>query len=115
MRPDTSIGVLQKLRVTNSDRMARNKRLFVGHLVAIGWQTTNRRFYQYRQEELAQIEEPTCDRSQALLRPGFYADDLDEAEAFYRDIFSLKVIGREPDHHVFFPVGESVLLVFNPN
>jgi catechol 2,3-dioxygenase-like lactoylglutathione lyase family enzyme len=48
-----------------------------------------------------------------LLEAALYADDLDRAEAFYRDALGLHVIGRERGRHVFFQVGESVLLVFN--
>jgi catechol 2,3-dioxygenase-like lactoylglutathione lyase family enzyme len=50
----------------------------------------------------------------AVVETGIYADDLDRAEEFYRDVLGLAVIGREPGRHVFFRVGAgSVLLVFN--
>src|SRR5437773_528779 len=49
-----------------------------------------------------------------LLEAALYAADLGAAERFYRDVLGLEVIGREPGRHVFFQVGESVLLVFNP-
>jgi catechol 2,3-dioxygenase-like lactoylglutathione lyase family enzyme len=50
-----------------------------------------------------------------LVETGIYADDLDRAERFYRDVLGLELIGREPGRHVFFRVGrEDVLLVFNP-
>jgi catechol 2,3-dioxygenase-like lactoylglutathione lyase family enzyme len=50
-----------------------------------------------------------------VVETGVYADDLDRAEAYYRDVLGLEVIGREKDRHVFFRVGAaSVLLVFNP-
>jgi catechol 2,3-dioxygenase-like lactoylglutathione lyase family enzyme len=51
---------------------------------------------------------------QHLLEAGLYVDDLDPAEAFYRDVLGLEVIGKEPGRHVFFRVGQGVLLVFNP-
>jgi catechol 2,3-dioxygenase-like lactoylglutathione lyase family enzyme len=51
---------------------------------------------------------------EAIIETGIYADDLDRAEAFYRDVLGLTVIGKEPGRHVFFRVGErSVLLAFN--
>jgi catechol 2,3-dioxygenase-like lactoylglutathione lyase family enzyme len=44
-----------------------------------------------------------------------YADDLDQAERFYRDVLGLAVAAREPGRHVFFRVGaSSMLLVFRP-
>jgi catechol 2,3-dioxygenase-like lactoylglutathione lyase family enzyme len=49
----------------------------------------------------------------AVVETGVYADDLDRAEAFYRDVLGLEVMGRERGHHVFFGVGQaSMLLVF---
>jgi catechol 2,3-dioxygenase-like lactoylglutathione lyase family enzyme len=51
---------------------------------------------------------------QHLVEAALYVDDLDRAEAFYRDVLGLEVIGREPGRHVFFRAGEGVLLVFNP-
>jgi catechol 2,3-dioxygenase-like lactoylglutathione lyase family enzyme len=51
---------------------------------------------------------------EAIVETALYADDLDRAEAFYRDALGLEVIGREAGRHVFFRVGGSVLLVFRP-
>jgi catechol 2,3-dioxygenase-like lactoylglutathione lyase family enzyme len=49
-----------------------------------------------------------------LVETSAYVDDLDRAEPFYRDVLGLEVIGREPNRHVFFRVGNAdVLLVFN--
>lgn len=51
---------------------------------------------------------------EAVIETGIYVDDLDQAEAFYRDVLGLSVIGKEPGRHVFFRVGQrSVLLAFN--
>jgi catechol 2,3-dioxygenase-like lactoylglutathione lyase family enzyme len=50
-----------------------------------------------------------------LVEAGIYADDLSQAEAFYRDVLGLDVIMREPGRHVFFRAGQSMLLVFDPN
>lgn len=48
------------------------------------------------------------------LESALYADDLDAAEAFYAGTLGLPVIARQPGRHVFFRVGASVLLVFDP-
>lgn len=47
-----------------------------------------------------------------LVEAGIYADDLEKAEAFYRDVLRLEVLTKEPGRHVFFRVGDSVLLIF---
>jgi len=49
-----------------------------------------------------------------LVEAALYVDDLDRAEAFYRDVLGLELIGKEPGRHVFFRAGDGVLLVFNP-
>lgn len=51
----------------------------------------------------------------AILETALYAADLAAAEAFYAGILGLPVIGRVAGRHVFFRVGEGVLLVFNPD
>ena len=49
----------------------------------------------------------------AVVETAIYVDDLQAAEAFYRTVLGLPVIGKEPGHHVFFQVGDtSVLLAF---
>lgn len=50
---------------------------------------------------------------QHLVEAALYVDDLDRAEAFYRDVLGLTVIGKMAGRHVFFQVGTSVLLLFN--
>jgi catechol 2,3-dioxygenase-like lactoylglutathione lyase family enzyme len=48
-----------------------------------------------------------------IVETAIYVDDLQAAEAFYRAVLGLPVIGKEPGRHVFFQVGEaSVLLAF---
>jgi catechol 2,3-dioxygenase-like lactoylglutathione lyase family enzyme len=48
-----------------------------------------------------------------VVETAIYADDLAAVERFYAGVMGLNVIGKEPDRHVFFRVGEaSVLLVF---
>ena len=50
---------------------------------------------------------------QCLIETAVYADDLEQAERFYRDVLGLAVDAKEPGRHVFFRVGEAdVLLVF---
>ncbi len=49
-----------------------------------------------------------------VVETAIYAEDLDAARAFYRDVLGLDVIGDEPGRHVFFRAGDRVLLVFRP-
>lgn len=48
-----------------------------------------------------------------LVEAALYVDDLDRAEAFYRDVLGLEMIGKMEGRHVFFQVGDGVLLLFN--
>jgi len=49
----------------------------------------------------------------AITETAIYVNDLDATEAFYGTILGLRVMGKEPGHHVFFQVGEaSILLAF---
>ena len=50
---------------------------------------------------------------QEVVETGIYADDLDSALGFYRDVLGLTLIAHDPGRHVFFRVGgRSVLLIF---
>lgn len=51
----------------------------------------------------------------AILEAAIYAEDLDAAEAFYGGLLALPRLMRAGDRHVFFRVGETILLVFNPD
>src|SRR5262245_3876181 len=52
-------------------------------------------------------------RIKAIIETAIYVDDLQATEAFYGTVLGLRVIGKEPDRHVFFQVGEgNVLLAF---
>lgn len=51
---------------------------------------------------------------QHLVEAALYVDDLGRAEAFYRDVLGLELLGKEAGRHVFFRAGQGVLLVFNP-
>jgi catechol 2,3-dioxygenase-like lactoylglutathione lyase family enzyme len=54
------------------------------------------------------------DEIRAVVETAIYADDLDRAEEFYRDVLGLRVVSREAGRDVFFQVGTSnVLLIFN--
>ena len=50
----------------------------------------------------------------AVLEAAIYAEDLDAAEAFYGGTLGLERIVRVHDRHVFYRLGETVLLIFNP-
>ena len=54
-------------------------------------------------------------RIEAIVETAIYVDDLDAAEAFDRGVLGLGVIGREAGRHVFFRVGDGVLLAFDPD
>ncbi len=51
---------------------------------------------------------------EGTLESALYTTDLAAAEAFYHGILGLAVIARVPGRHVFFRVGDSVLLLFDP-
>ncbi|WP_170381062.1 VOC family protein [Ruegeria atlantica] len=48
-----------------------------------------------------------------ILEAALYVDDLDAAEQFYGEILALSKIQRVADRHVFYRIGNSVLLLFN--
>ena len=52
---------------------------------------------------------------EGILEAALYAEDLDAAERFYGSVLGLEKITRVDDRHVFFRVGETVLLIFNPD
>jgi catechol 2,3-dioxygenase-like lactoylglutathione lyase family enzyme len=43
-----------------------------------------------------------------------YVNDLEKIRKFYHEILELPVINYEPGKHIFFRLGSSVLLCFNP-
>ena len=45
------------------------------------------------------------DDIEGIIETGIYVDDLDRAEAFYRDVLGLSVLSRETGRHVFFKAG----------
>ena len=53
---------------------------------------------------------------EALVETAIYADDLDLAAGFYREVLGLDLTAREAGRHVFFRVGDrSMLLIFRQN
>ncbi len=49
-----------------------------------------------------------------ILETIIYAADLDAAEAFYRDVLGLKAVTKAEGRHLFFRLGDQMLLIFNP-
>jgi len=50
-----------------------------------------------------------------VIETGIYAEDLDQAETFYREVLGLVLLFKEAGRHVFFRVGDrNVLLIFKP-
>lgn len=57
--------------------------------------------------------DPQALTPECVVEAALYADDLNQAEAFYTRVLNLPVIARDPDRHVFFRAGSgTVLLVF---
>jgi catechol 2,3-dioxygenase-like lactoylglutathione lyase family enzyme len=50
-----------------------------------------------------------------ILETSLYADDLDLALSFYRDVLGLSLVGRAAGRHVFLRCGRQMLLIFNPD
>jgi catechol 2,3-dioxygenase-like lactoylglutathione lyase family enzyme len=63
----------------------------------------------------ADREDDVTPRIEHVVEVGVYADDLNQAEAFYRDVLGLEVVMSEPGRHVFFQVGQTMLLIFQPD
>jgi catechol 2,3-dioxygenase-like lactoylglutathione lyase family enzyme len=51
----------------------------------------------------------------AVLEAAVYATDLDAAEAFYGGLLGLPRLMRAGERHVFYRVGDTILLIFNPD
>lgn len=64
-------------------------------------------------EERGPTEPPELD---GILETVLYYDENEEPEVerFYRDILGLRPIGRKAGQFLFFRIGHSVLLLFNP-
>jgi catechol 2,3-dioxygenase-like lactoylglutathione lyase family enzyme len=59
-------------------------------------------------------ELPAAPAPDGVLEAAVYVDDLDAAARFYGGILALEEIRRVAGRHVFYRVGASVLLVFDP-
>ena len=53
-------------------------------------------------------------RLERILETSLYADDLDQAEAFYKSVLGLNLFAKEAGRHLFFKLGDQMLLIFNP-
>ncbi len=53
----------------------------------------------------------TIDR---VLETSLYVDDLEAAERFYGGTLGLELVSRQEGRHVFFRIGRSMLLLFEP-
>jgi len=49
-----------------------------------------------------------------ILETSLYTDDLDRAEAFYKSVLGLNVFAKEAGRHLFYKLGDQMLLLFNP-
>lgn len=54
-------------------------------------------------------------RPQAVLETIIYAQDLDAAEAFYREVLGLEPVSKQPGRQVFYRLEKQMLLIFNPD
>jgi catechol 2,3-dioxygenase-like lactoylglutathione lyase family enzyme len=54
-------------------------------------------------------------RPEAVLETILYAQDLDAAEAFYRDVLGLEPVSKQPGRQVFYRLKSQMLLIFNPD
>lgn len=53
--------------------------------------------------------------SHAVLETVLYATDLDAAATFYGDVLGLPLVSAEPGRHLFFRIGQGMLLIFHPD
>ena len=53
-------------------------------------------------------------RVDQILETCLYVDQLDRAEAFYRDVLGLSLVSRQAGRHAFFRCGDRMLLLFDP-
>jgi catechol 2,3-dioxygenase-like lactoylglutathione lyase family enzyme len=53
-------------------------------------------------------------QAREVLETCLYAEDLEAAERFYRDVLGLEFYSRQLGRHVFFRCGRQMVLLFNP-
>lgn len=51
---------------------------------------------------------------QQVLEVCLYVDDIEQAEKFYTALFDWEIYSREGNRHVFFKIGQTMFLLFNP-
>lgn len=51
----------------------------------------------------------------SIIETVIYVDDLKKCEAFYNEVLGLETYAFQEGSHVFFKVGHSMLLFFNPD
>lgn len=51
---------------------------------------------------------------EGILETVVYCPDLEAARVFYEQVIGLQILSMESDRHLFYKVGNSMLLVFNP-
>lgn len=54
-------------------------------------------------------------RPEAILETIIYAQDLDAAETFYREVLGLEPVSKQPGRQVFYRLKSQMLLIFNPD
>jgi len=57
---------------------------------------------------------PAAPALSAVLEAAVYAPDLNAAATFYGDVLGLEPVRRVRDRHIFYRVGPTILLIFNP-
>lgn len=64
---------------------------------------------------LRRSEDASGPKPQGILETVVYCECLSAARDFYEHVVGLAVVSVEPERHVFFRVGQGMLLVFNPH
>lgn len=49
-----------------------------------------------------------------VMETSLYTDALDPAEAFYKSVLGFNLFAKEAGRHLFFKIGDQMLLIFNP-
>lgn len=48
-----------------------------------------------------------------ILETALYVQDIDVAERYYQDVFGFQTYSKNDNRHVFFKIGQNMLLLFN--
>lgn len=57
---------------------------------------------------------PSASPTNAILEATLYVDNIDRAAWFYGEVLQLEEVTRVEGRHIFFRVGQTILLIFNP-